>query len=433
MRTRLSLAAVALLTLAISAAVRAPTRAVPCDADNAGLTLPTGFCATIFADKVTTARHMVVAPNGDLLVVSTQTGGGRSNTPVVPGSLTLLRDANGDGKAEVTQRLATANGSGIALANGYLYASNGPAVVRWKYVAGSTAELGAPDTIVSGFDASRGHRAFNFVIVGAALYFNVGSATNACQEPDRRPGVLGIDPCVELETRAGIWAFDANKSGQKQADGQRFATGVRNSVSLTVNPRDNTLWATMHGRDGLQAPPNGLWAFSNEYGAENPAEQVNHITKGDDFGWPYCYFSNEEHKLVTAPEYGGDGKKADRCGGKKNPAYAFPGHWAPNDMMFYTGTAFPAEYRDGAFVAFHGSWNRAPLPAEGYDVVFLPMKGGTAGPHRVFADGFTKAGGPSAYDNLVHRPTGLVQGRDGSIYVADDVGGRIYKISYKGK
>lgn len=433
MRTRLSLAALVVVALIGTAAVRSPVRAVPCDADNAGLTLPAGFCATIFADKVTTARHLVVAPNGDLLVVSTQTGGGRSNTPVVPGSVTLLRDANGDGKAEIRQHLASANGSGIALAGGYLYASSGPAVLRWTYAAGSISELGAPDTIVSGFDASRGHRAFNFVVAGGTLYMNVGSATNSCQEPDRRPGVAGVDPCVELETRAGIWAFDAGKAGQKQADGQRFATGIRNSVSLTINPRDNTLWATMHGRDGLQAPPVGQWTFSNEYGAENPAEQVNHILRGDDFGWPYCYFSNEERKLVTAPEYGGDGKKSDRCGGKKNPDYAFPGHWAPNDMLFYTGSQFPAEYKDGAFVAFHGSWNRAPLPQAGYNVVFLPIKGGKAGPHRAFADGFARDGGPSAFDNFVHRPTGLAQGRDGSIYVADDVGGRIYKISYVGR
>ncbi|MFI5310064.1 MAG: PQQ-dependent sugar dehydrogenase [Gemmatimonadales bacterium] len=432
MRTRLSLAAVAVLAILAMAAVRAPARAVPCDADNAGLTLPPGFCATIFADKIAAARHMVVAPNGDVLVVSNQTGGGRSGTPVVPGALTLLRDANGDGKAELVQRLATASGSGIALANGYLYASNGPAVVRWKYATGGIAELGAPDTIVSGFERM-GHTAFNFVIVGSTLYFNVGSRTNSCQQPDRQAKVPGVDPCPELETRAGIWAFDVTKTGQKPSDGERFATGIRNSVSLTVNPADKTLWATMHGRDGLQAPPVGQWSFSNEYGAENPAEQVNHILKGDNFGWPYCYFSNEERKLVTSPEYGGDGKKDDRCTDKKKPEYAFPGHWAPNDMLFYTGKMFPAEYKSGAFVAFHGSWNRAPLPQQGSDVVFLAIKGGKAGPHRIFAEGFAKEGGPTAYDNLLHKPTGLAQGTDGSLYVADDVAGRIYKISYKGK
>ena len=432
MRTRPSSIAIVALVIAGTAAVRAPHRAVPCAADNAGLTLPPGFCATIFADNLVAPRHMVVAPNGDVLVVSSATGGGRSGRPRAPGAVTLLRDANNDGRAEVTQRIATAAGSGIALANGYLYASNGPAVVRWRYVVGSVAELGALDTIVSGFETV-GHTAFNFKIIGTTIYMNVGSRTNSCQERDREAKVPGVDPCVELETRAGVWTFDANKTGQKPTDGQRFATGMRNSVSLTVDPRDNTLWATMHGRDGLQAPPVGQWTFSNEYGAENPAEQVNHILKGDDFGWPYCYFSNEEHKLVTGPEYGGDGKKSARCAGKKNPEYAFPGHWAPNDMLFYSGSQFPAEYKSGAFIAFHGSWNRAPLPQQGSDIVFLPIKGGKAGPHRAFADGFAKDGGPSAYDNLLHKPTGLAQGTDGSLYVADDIAGRIYKISYKGK
>jgi glucose/arabinose dehydrogenase len=188
----------------------------------------------------------------------------------------------------------------------------------------------------------------------------------------------------------------------------------------------------MHGRDGLQAPPAGLRTHTNEYGAENPGEQVNHVRHGDDFGWPYCYWSHEEKKLVTAPEYGGDGKRTDRCADKKNPVYAFPGHWAPNDMLFYTGTLFPAEYREGAFVAFHGSWNRAPLPNEGYRVAFLPLRGDRAGPHRDFATGFSANGGPGG-DGRVHRPTGLAQGADGSLYVSDDVGGTIFKISYRAR
>ncbi len=159
---------------------------------------------------------------------------------------------------------------------------------------------------------------------------------------------------------------------------------------------------------------------------------MNHILKGDDFGWPYCYWSNDEHKLVTAPEYGGDGKQATRCATRKQPVYAFPGHWAPNDMMFYTGKQFPAEYRNGAFIAFHGSWNRAPLPQQGFRVVFLPMTGDKASAHRDFATDFSANGG-AGKDGRLHRPTGLAQGTDGSLYIADDVGGTVYKISYKGK
>jgi glucose/arabinose dehydrogenase len=423
-------AALAAALLLVSTASRAQTRAVPCDADNASLTLPAKFCATTFATGLGAPRHMVVAPNGDLLVVVNPSrtaaeagGGGRT-----PGSITLVRDANGDGKAEYVKRLADASGSGIALANGYLYSSNARTIQRFKYTTGDTA-LGAPEIVIADLNTG-GHVANNFVIVGTTLYLNIGSATNSCQVPDRQPGVKGADPCVELDTRAGVWSFDANKLGQKVTDGVRYATGMRNSVSLTVDPRDKSLWATMHGRDGLQAPPTGQWTFSNEYAAENPAEQVNHIRQGSDFGWPYCYFSNEEKKLVTAPEYGGDGKKTDRCGSRTQPAYAFPGHWAPNDMLFYSGAQFPASYKDGAFIAFHGSWNRAPLPQQGFRVVFLPLKGEKASAHQDFATDFSANGGPGK-DGKIHRPTGLAQGADGSVYVADDVGGVIYKISYK--
>jgi glucose/arabinose dehydrogenase len=422
------LAVAAIVIGAASAAAPAHSRAVPCDADNAHLTLPPGFCATVFADNVGAPRHMVVAPNGDLLVIgnpfqtNAEAGGARSG-----GALMLLRDANGDGKADLVKKLKPGSGSGIALANGYLYSSAGTAIVRYKYATGDTA-LGAPDTVLSGI-ATGGHTAYNFQIIGATLYMNVGSRTNACQpaDLDRRGKAPGVDPCAELESRAGVWTFDANRMGQHPSDGVRFATGMRNSVSLTTNPRDHTLWATMHGRDQLND-----WGFTDDYNAENPGEQVNHILKGDNFGWPYCYFSTEEKKLVTAPEYGGDGKQNTRCTSAKQPEYVFPGHWAPNDMLFYRGTAFPSRYNDGAFIAFHGSWNRAPKPQQGFRVVFLPMKGGKTGPSEDFAIDFSDAGGPGK-DGRIHRPTGLAQGTDGSLYIADDIGGTIYKISYKGK
>ncbi len=421
------------LTIVAVAAAKPLQKAVPCAGDNAGLTVAAGFCATIFADSLQAPRHMVVAPNGDVLVIGNPTGG-RGTTPRSAGSIYLLRDANGDGKAEMVMKLAEAGGSGIALANGYLYHSINRAIVRRKYATGAMT-VGPADTVVSDFEQG-GHSAYNFVIVGTTLYMNVGSRTNACENsPTRAPQTPGVDPCVELETRAGIWAFDANKLGQKPKDGTRYAAGIRNSVSLTVDPRDKSLWATMHGRDGLQPPPNGLWPGHDDvYGAENPGEQVNHIMKGDNFGWPYCYWSHEQKKLVTAPEYGGDGKKTDRCtSGIKQPVYAFPGHWAPNDMMFYTGSQLPAEYKNGAFVAFHGSWNRAPLPNAGFRVAFLPLNGERAGTHRDIASEFSMPNQMPGRDGRIHRPTGLAQGTDGSIYVSDDVAGTIYKISYKGK
>ncbi|NUQ12898.1 MAG: PQQ-dependent sugar dehydrogenase [Gemmatimonadaceae bacterium] len=406
-------------------------RAVPCDPDNAGITVPAGFCVTRFADSLQLPRHMVVAPNGDLLIVGNARGGRGGQGS--PGSLFLLRDADGDGRAELVTRLAQASGSGIALANGYLYSSSGRSIVRYRYEAGQTT-LGPADTIIRDLPTG-GHAANNFLVVGSTLYLNIGSRSNACEPGPRAPQTPGADPCVELETRAGIWSFDANRTDQTPADGVRFATGIRNAIALTTDPRDGTLWATMHGRDGLQPPPAGLWPdHDNRYGAENPGEQVIHILKGDDFGWPYCYWSMDERALVTAPEYGGDGTKTDRCTDRKPPAYAFPGHWAPNDMLFYTGTQFPAEYRDGAFVAFHGSWNRAPLPNEGFRVSFLPIGDGrVTGAHRDFATDFSLPNQQPGRDGRIHRPAGLAQGTDGSLYVADDFGGTIYRISYTGR
>ena len=126
----------------------------------------------------------------------------------------------------------------------------------------------------------------------------------------------------------------------------------------------------------------------------------------------------------------GDGKQVGRCRSVKLPEVAFPAHWAPNGLVFYTGTQFPAEYRGGVFVAFHGSWNRAPEPQAGYNVAFAPFTGGRAtGAYKVFADGFS--GGQLDPRAAAHRPTGVALGPDGSLYVTDDKGGRIYRIIYK--
>src|SRR5439155_4530057 len=164
-----------------------------------------------------------------------------------------------------------------------------------------------------------------------------------------------------------------------------------------------------------------------KFNAEVPAEELFQVNNGDDFGWPYCYFDPLQKKKVLAPEYGGDGKKVGRCAQKKGDVAYFPGHWAPNGLLFYTGTALPAKYRSGAFIAFHGSWNRAPLPQAGFNVVFQPLRAGkAAGAYEVFADGFAKnlnaPHNPPAVGN--HRPTGLAQAPDGALYVADDALGR---------
>ena len=118
------------------------------------------------------------------------------------------------------------------------------------------------------------------------------------------------------------------------------------------------------------------WGFTDAQNAELPAEEFMQVNAGDDFGWPYCYYDWQQAKVVLAPEYGGDGEGIGRCSTKKDPLIGFPGHWAPMAIAFYYGNQFPASYRDGAFIAFHGSWNRAPLPQQGYRVVFVPFADG---------------------------------------------------------
>jgi glucose/arabinose dehydrogenase len=412
--------------------------------DDAGLKLPAGFCATIFADSLPGVRSIAVAPNGDLFVALSGRGGG----------LVALRDAGKAGKATQRERLASGfNSAQVAIHDGHLYAEVMPVVQRGANNAGSPPRttsiarfpmkkgelaIGDADTVVKGIVNNPGHYTRNFAITkDGVLYLNIGSATNSCQEKDRAPRVPGVNPCVETDTRAGIWKFDAKKSDQTPSASNHFARGIRNAVGITI-ASDGKVWATQHGRDDLQSWFAALGmdsAAALHYGAENPAEELLQVNQGDDFGWPYCYYSADEKHLVLAPEYGGDSKKTAQCAQKKEPVATFPGHWAPNALMFYTGSQFPAKYRNGAFIAFHGSWNRAPEAQAGFNVVFQPLANGKAsGRYEVFADNFsTNIGtGRATAAGGAHRPTALATGTDGSLYVADDTGGRIYRITYTG-
>lgn len=423
-------AAAALLTVTVILASCAPgaetagsNPANPqCAQGNAGLQLPDGFCALVVADGLGRARHLAVAPNGDIFVAPRQ-----SRTDSV-GGVVALRDTTGDGVADVRVRFGDVGGTGIALRGGYLYFAPNWGVLRYPLPSGQLRPSGPPDTIVSGLPDTGNHTAKSLAFgPDGALYVNHGSASNACQVQTRTAGSPGQDPCPELQVRAGIWRYDANKVGQTLADGVHFATGIRNAVGLTY--QDGQLYATQHGRDQLFQ----LWGdlYSEQQSAELPAEELLRVDQGDDFGWPYCYYDQNLDQLVLGPEYGGDGKNVGRCADKKGPIAAFPGHWGPDGLLFYTGTQFPSRYRGGAFIAFHGSWNRAPLPQAGYNVTFVPFQNGQAsGDYEVFADGF--AGEQKDPRNAAHRPSGLAQGPDGSLYVSDDTGGTIFRILYRG-
>jgi glucose/arabinose dehydrogenase/mono/diheme cytochrome c family protein len=413
----------------------APTSTEACAADNGGITLPPGFCATVFADNIGHARHLVVAPNG---VVYVNTWSGRyyhNDTPLPGGFLVALQDTNGDGRADATMRFGetreegSAGGTGIALYNGGLFAEVNDRIMRYALPAGAIAPTGAPEVIVSGFPLTGDHPMHPFAIDAQGnLYVDLGSATNACQGQNRMPNSSGIQPCTELETRAGIWRYDANRTGQRFTPAERFATGLRNGEGIAFDAAGR-IFATQHGRD--QLAENWPNLYTPEQGANEPAEELVQLERGADYGWPYCYFDLTQQKLVLAPEYGGDGKKVGLCAEKRGPVAAFPAHWAPNDLVLYDGQQFPAAYRGGAFIAFHGSWNRAPFPQGGYNVVFQPLADGKpTGPYVVFADGF--AGAFKEPGRAAHRPSGLAVGPDGALYITDDAHGRIWRVTYHG-
>ena len=419
-----------------SSRATATTSNTSCNGDNAGLTLPSGFCATVFADSIGHARHIVVAPNGDVYV-NTWSGeyfGGDKGPP--GGYLVMLRDTTHDGRADVVTRFGAKSdsgghgGTGIALHDGALYAEESGTILRYALPAEGGVPTEAPTTVVSGLPLNGDHPMHPFVIDSSGtLYVDLGSASNACQLTNRVPGSPGHKPCAELGTRGGIWAFNAGKTKQVFSPAGRYATGIRNAVGIAIDG-NGQLWSTQHGRD--QLAENWSKMYTPEQGQNLPAEELLQIEKGADYGWPTCYFDGDQQKLVLAPEYGGDGGKAvGECATKKAPAAFFPAHWAPDGLFFYTGSQFPARYRNGAFIAFHGSWNRAPGPQGGYQVVFQPLSSGKAsGQFESFANGF--AGGVMQPDAAKHRPVGLAEGPDGSLFIADDKAGRVWRVTYVG-
>ncbi len=371
--------------------------AAACGGDNGGLTLSPGFCATVFADKLGHARHLVVAPNG-VMYVNTWSGRYYHNdTPPPGGFLIALQDSKGSGQADRTVRFGPtqadgdAGGTGIAIYKNYVYAETNDKIVRYVLPASGIAPTSQPETVISGLPLTGDHPMHPFQIDAKGdLYVDLGSATNSCQSQNRMPNVPGNKPCTELETRGGTWRYDANRLGQHFSAAERFSTGLRNGEGISFDS-GGRIFATQHGRD--QLAENFASLYKPEQGANEPAEELVQLTQGADFGWPECYYDYDQKKLVLAPEYGGDGGKTiGVCAQKRAPVAAFPAHWAPNDMLIYEGSQFPSAYKDGAFIAFHGSWNRAPSPQGGYNVVFQPMEDGKASkPFVVFADGFAGA------------------------------------------
>jgi glucose/arabinose dehydrogenase len=381
-----------------------PVSSVTCDTDNGGLHLPAGFCASVFADRVGAPRHIAVSASGDVY------------TMLSGGAVLALRDTNGDGHADVRATFGRSGNSGLYLRGNDLYADNGTFIVRYTLTPGTLAPAGAPDTLVKGLPTG-GHGSRSIAVDASGnMFVGVGSASNICDGGNH-------DPCGELPTRAGVWKFDASTKNQSFSTNARFATGIRNAVGMAIHPTTNLLYVTQHGRDNLYQSFSSL--FNSKDGAENPAEELFQVNAGDDYGWPYCYYDQKAGKRVLGPEYGGNRSTVGRCSTTKPTITAFPGHWAPNGLVFYNGTAFPEHYRSGAFVAFHGSWNRAPEPQAGYLVAFVPASGSSlASTYEIFADGLAA--------QAAHRPTGLAVDSTGALYITDDTGGRIWRVVYRG-
>ncbi len=395
------------------------------EAPDVTLKLPAGFNASVFAENIGRARHLVVNTNGDVYVKLENKKDGKT--------IYRLRDANKDGKADNITGFGDYTGTGIAIKNGYLYASSDEEVYRYKLGADNTVTDPAhPEKIITGLLARHEHESKSIALDdNGNIYVNIGAYSNACQVTDRTKGSPGMKPCPILDSAGGIWQFKADKLNQTYKDGKRYATGLRNVVGLDWNKSTNTLFVMQHGRDQLHDLFPDM--FDTRQSAELPAECMYELHEGSNCGWPYIYYDQIQHKKILAPEFGGDGKKT-AGEDAQDPVVAFPGHLAPNALLFYTGNQFPEKYKNGAFIAFHGSWNRAPEPQEGFYVVFVPFKDGKpSGNWEIFANGF--AGGPEqvASGRAKHRPCGLAQGPDGSIYVSDDSKGTIWKISYKGK
>jgi glucose/arabinose dehydrogenase len=406
-------AMLALAPLVLLVATRVSPLASPkCDTDNGGLVLPEGFCATLVASQLGPVRQLAVRPNGDLYAALSGKPG--DNT----GGVLAFRDRDGDGKPDERASFGPGGGNDVKLHDGYLYFALNDRVVRYRLEDGQLQPVGKEEIVVTGLPNDGGHQAKSLAFGSReAMYVNIGSKTNNCQKTDRLPASPGHDPCAELQRRGGIWRFSADRLNQRFVDGRRFATGVRNAMALAIQPGTSALFAAVNGRDQLS----DNWGFSNEVNANNPAEELLYVEENDDYGWPYCYYSNQHKKKVLAPEYGGDGQKIGRCGIAKDPIMVFPGHWAPMALAFYTSDAFGSKYRGGLFVAFRGSWNRDPLPQEGYRVVFVPFA--NARPQGEYSTFATEKTGPTSL-----RATGVAVGPDGSLYISADQNGKIWRV-----
>lgn len=380
------------------------------------LKAPEGFSVKEIGKDLGAVRHLTVAINGDIYANRSVLKDGKG--------IILLKDKNKDGTIDEQVQFADVPGTGILVKNNYLYASSNSAVYRYEMNdSQEIIDSANPEKIVDGLIDMGRDNAKPFTIDGDDnLYVTIGSWNDACRDKEAKTGMM---PCTILDSAGGIWKFNANQLNQTYADGVRYATGIKNSVGIRWNAKTNSLFATDHGRGGLHNFYPDL--YTKKQDGELPAETLYELKENDNAGWPYTYYDQFKKKRILAPEYGGDGEKS---GGEDaiDPSMAFPAHLGPNDILFYTGNMFPEKYKDGAFIAFH---NQSPELKKGFFVAFVPFKNGK--PHgnwEIFLDNFAGFDLANPTGELQHRPCGLAQGPDGALYVCDDFGGSIFKITY---
>ncbi|NNV55408.1 PQQ-dependent sugar dehydrogenase [Limnovirga soli] len=376
-----------------------------------GLQLPEGFSAAVIMQGMDGARHLAITPQGGIYVKLSRLKDGKG--------IYYLKDNDGDGIIDETTGFGDYPGTGICIKNNYLYASSNDDVFRYTLNAkGEVTNPSQPDKIITGLvNHNRDNSKSITVDNKNNIYVNIGSYSNSCLLSDTAR--QAPNPCPLLDSVGGIWMFKTNQLNQGYKEGVHYATGFKNVVGLDWNTTTKSLFIMQHGRDVLHDLYPQL--FTVEQNNLLPAETMYELHKGSSGGWPYVYYDQQQHKKILAPEYGGNGT-IEGGSNAQDPVVAFPAHLAPNGLVFYTGKQFPAKYQQGAFIAFHG---KSPELQKGYLVAFVPFKGHTpTAEWEIFADGF-------AGDKGQPKPCGLAQGPDGSLYVADDATGNIYKITYK--
>ena len=398
---------------------------------NGGLIIPDGFQATVFADSLGPSRHLTVNNNGDVYVKLSTDKGTLGNV--------ALRDINQDGIADSIQRFGNYPNDGrfateMRIHKGYLYFSSELVVYRQKLIPGQLIPEGDPEVIMIDEFPIRWHNAKSLAFDSkGGMYVTFSAPTNVCEDQsidysDPNSIIKGEYPCSQLDILGGIWKFDEAKPNQKQADGMRFATGLRSIVAISWNPEDDQIYALNHGRDYLHNhAPNYYSQWQN---STLPSEEFLIIKEGKNYGWPYTYYDPVKKKRMLAPEYGGDGT-IESAEDYEDPIMGMPAHWAPNDLLFYKGEQFPDRYKEGAFVAFHGSINRNPYPQAGYIVAFIPFENGKPfGRWEVFADGFSGVDVIQEMSDAKFRPVGLAEGPEGALFISDSKKGRIWKVTF---